>query len=121
MCKSQNSHNSLFYDHFDKYFFKIVLDICLALTGSTVHKSIINKFLATASALPYSKSVCNSQNRKYVCKSQKVCPYLCVSHKIENVCVSHKILINQVLPRGSDRGGWQRSVMVLIGARQITC
>ena len=68
---------------------------------------IINKFLATALALPYSKSVCMSQNRKFVCRSQKVCLYLCVSYKIENMCVSHKILIQQVLPRGSDRGGWQ--------------
>ena len=40
------------------YFFKIVLDICLALKGSTVHKSKINEFLTTAPALPYSKSVC---------------------------------------------------------------
>ena len=89
----------------DKYFFKIALDICLAFKGTTVHKSIINKCLVTAPALPYSKSVCKSQNRKCVCKSQKVCPYVCVSHKIENVCVSHKILIHQVLPRGSDREG----------------
>ena len=81
-------------------FFKIVLDICSSLTGLTVHKSIINKCLATAPALPYSKSVCKSQNRKCVCRSQNVCPYVCVSHKIENVCVSHKILINQVLSRG---------------------
>ena len=38
VCKSQNSQNSLFYDQFDKYFLKNVFDICLALTGSTVHK-----------------------------------------------------------------------------------
>ena len=64
----------------------MILDICLALTGSNVHKSIINKCLATAPALPYSKSVCKSQNRKCVCKSQNVWPYVCVSQKIE-ICV----------------------------------
>ena len=69
--------------------------------------------MATAPALPYSKSLCKSQNRKCACKSQKVCPYFCVSHKIENVCVSHKILI-VVHPRGSDGGGWQWSAMVLL-------
>ena len=114
MCKSQNSHNSLFYDHFEKYIIKFVLDICLGLKGSTVHKSIINKFLSTAPALAYFKSVCKSQNRKCVCRSQKVCPYVCVSQKIEKVCVSHKILIHQVLPWGSDRGGWQWSAMVFL-------
>ena len=72
--------------------------------------------LLTAPALPYSKSVYKSQNSKFVCKSQNVCPYVRVSHKIENVCVSHKILIHKVLPRGSDREGWQCSAMVLIGA-----
>ena len=119
MCKSQNSQNSLFYNHFDKYFFKIVLDIWLALTGSTVPKSIVTKFFVTARALPYSKNVCKSQNRKCVCKSHQVCPCVCKSQK--NVCVSHKIHKNQVLPRGSGRGGWQWSAMVLIGASRITC
>ena len=121
MCKSQNSHKTSFYDSFDKYFFKIVSDIFLALTGSTVHKSINNKLLATALALPYSKSVCKSQSRKCVCMWLKVCPYLWVTHKIENVYVSHKIQKHQVLPRGSDRGGWKWSAMVLMGAWQITC
>ena len=51
-------------------FFKINCDICLALTGSTVLKSIINRFLAVATALLFSKSVCKSQNRKCVCKLQ---------------------------------------------------
>ena len=95
--------------------------ICLALTGTTVHNSVINKFLVTAPALPYSKCVFKSQNRKCVCKSQKVCLYFCVCHKIENVCVSHKILIHQVLPRGSDRGEWQWSAMVFISVWRITC
>ena len=100
---------------------KIVLNICLALTGSTKHKSKINKCLATAPALPYSKSVYKSQISKCVCKSQNVCPYVYVSHKEANVCVSHKILIHQVLPRGLDKEGWQWSAMVLFGAWRITC
>ena len=74
--------------------------------------------MVNAPALPYFKIVCVT---KRVCKSQKCCPYVCVSHKIENVCVSHEILINQVLPRRSDRGGWQWSAMVLIGAWRIKC
>ena len=55
-----------------------------------------------------------------MCKSQKVGPYLYVSHRIENVYVSQKILIHQFLPRGSDKGGWQWCAMVFIGARRIT-
>ena len=121
MCKSQNSYNSLSHDHFDRYFFKTVLDTCLALTGSTVHTAILPSFLLTTPAVPYSKSVCKSQNRKCVCRSQNVFPYVCVSHKIENAGVSHKMLIHQVLPRVSDREGWQWSAMVLIGAWRITC
>ena len=75
----------------------------------------------TAPALPYYKSVCKSQNRKCVCKSQNVRPNVCVSHKIENLYLSHKILIHQVLPRESDIEGWQWSAIVRIGACQITC
>ena len=81
-----------------------------------MQKSIINKLLAVAPALPFSKSVCKSQNRKCVCKSQNVCLNVCVSHKIENVCVSHKIVIHKALPREADKGGWQWSAIVLIGA-----
>ena len=51
--------------------------------------------------------VCKSQTRKCVCKAHKVCPYVCVSHKLENICLSHKILKHQVLARGSGKGGWQ--------------
>ena len=69
--------------------------------------------MATAPALPFLKSVFKSQNRKCVRKSQQVCPYVCVSHKIEKGFVSHKILIHQVLPRGLHRGGLQWYVMVL--------
>ena len=65
--------------------------------------------------------MCKSQNRKCVCKSHKVCPNVCVSHKIENVWVSHKILVHQVLSIGSGRGRWQWSAMVIIGAWRITC
>ena len=116
MCKSQNSHNSLFYDHFDKYFVKVVLRYMFSSHRSTVHKSIISKFLAVAPALPFSKSVCKSQNGKCVCRSQNFCLNFCVNPKIENVCVSHKIVIHEILPRETDRGGWQWSDIALIGA-----
>ena len=53
-----------------------------------------------APAMPFSKSVYMSQNRKCVSKSQNVC----VRHKIVNVCVSHKIVIHQVLSTEADRG-----------------
>ena len=35
--------------------------------------------------------------------------------------VSHKIVICRVFLRGADRGVWQWSAMVLIGAQWITC
>ena len=79
-----------------------------------MHKSKINKLLAVAPALPFSNSVCKSENRKCVCKSQNVCLNVCVSHKMENVCVSHKIVIHQVIYREADRRGWQWSAMVHI-------
>ena len=41
--------------------------------------------------------------------------------KIEIVCVSHKKLLHQGFHRGSDRGGWQWSAMVLIAAWRVTC
>ena len=70
VCKSQNSHNSPPYYHLKKYFLKLVLFICLAPTGSTVYNQITHKYLAVAPAIPFSKSVCKSQNRRCVCKSQ---------------------------------------------------
>ena len=85
--------------------------ICLPPTWSTVHKSIIDMFWPFSPALPFYKCVCKSQ-KEIVFKSQNICPYVCVSHKIANVCVSYKKSIDQVLPRGADRGGRQWSAMV---------
>ena len=73
MCKSQNIHNSYVYYYLIKYFLKLVLVKCLGPQGSTVHNSIIAKYWAL----------------HQLCHFLKVC----VSRKIENVCVSRKILI----------------------------
>ena len=52
--------------------------LCLALTGSIQRNQLVHKYLAVAPALPFSKSVCKSQNRKCVCKSQNT-NYVCRS------------------------------------------
>ena len=68
--------------------------LCLALTGSIERNLIVHKYLAVAPALPFSKSVCKSQNRKCVCKSQNSIQNVYVSRKILITYVGHKIVIH---------------------------
>ena len=92
-------HNSPHYYNWKIYFSKLV--IFLTHIGSTVHNLITHPYLAVATKYQYSKYV---WNRKTVCKSKNTIQNVYVSNKIENVSVSHEIVIYKVFQRGADRG-----------------